>query len=121
MDKQAFYNHNKKPILGEETEFIKSTFSRDIEPVEAVYAPIHIFGTGSDGNSMYIKHLRLLVDIGLPKTATLSTTNTFLTRSILSLSPTITVTTSSPQRFDTSSVTINTSPFTRLTFSNGIS
>lgn len=72
MDKQAFYNHNKSPILGEETEFIKSTFSRDIEPIDAVYAPIHIFGTGSDGNSMYIKHLRLLVDIGLPKNRYLS-------------------------------------------------
>lgn len=48
-------------------EHIKSAYTKNIISIPNAYAPIHIFSTGSNGNSILIKPLRLLIDLGLPK------------------------------------------------------
>ena len=48
-------------------EKIPTTFNNNIIKQEDVYMPMHIFGTGSSGNSVWLKDLNLLVDLGLRK------------------------------------------------------
>lgn len=55
--------------LNDKYEKIPTTFNNNIIKQEDVYMPMHIFGTGSSGNSVWLKDLNLLVDLGLRKKA----------------------------------------------------
>lgn len=48
-----------------EFENIKIAYDKNINRIYSNQLPIHIFGTGSDGNSIYIKPYRTLIDLGL--------------------------------------------------------
>lgn len=56
-----FINH---PVY--QSPEIKTLYNRDRQRQFGVHLPIHIFGTGSDGNSVYLKAQKTLIDIGLP-------------------------------------------------------
>lgn len=58
---QKFINH---PVY--QNSEIKSLYNKHKERVFGVNLPIHIFGTGSEGNSIYLKPQKTLIDIGLP-------------------------------------------------------
>lgn len=47
-------------------EDIKFIYDSNLKRVFNRRIPVHIFGTGSAGNSFFFKHLNLLIDIGLP-------------------------------------------------------
>lgn len=49
-----------------EPEHIKTAYNRNHAPIFDCYLPIHLFGTGSEGNSVFFKDWNLLIDIGLP-------------------------------------------------------
>ena len=53
--------------ISEKYEKIPTTFNKSIIKQDDVYMPMHIFGTGSSGNSIWLKDLNLLVDLGLRK------------------------------------------------------
>ena len=55
--------------VNDKYEKIPTTFNNNIIKQEDVYMPMHIFGTGSSGNSVWLKDLNLLVDLGLRKKA----------------------------------------------------
>lgn len=55
--------------VNDKYEKISTTFNNNIIKQEDVYMPMHIFGTGSSGNSVWLKDLNLLVDLGLRKKA----------------------------------------------------
>ncbi len=56
-----FINHPKY-----QNSEIKTLYNKHRERTFGVKLPIHIFGTGSEGNSIYLKPQKTLIDIGLP-------------------------------------------------------
>lgn len=62
-----FYNNTAAPIMNYETEEISSVYNNRINRVMNIYAPVHIFGTGSSGNSVYLKPLKTMIDLGFSK------------------------------------------------------
>lgn len=58
---QTFVNHPKY-----QNSEIKSLYNKNQERTFGVRLPIHIFGSGSEGNSIYLKPQKTLIDIGLP-------------------------------------------------------
>ena len=48
-------------------EPISLAFNKNIIRQPSVYMPLHIFGTGSDGNSVFLKDLKILIDLGFRK------------------------------------------------------
>lgn len=50
-----------------EYEEIPVAFNKNIIRQKPTYMPMHIFGTGSEGNSVWLKELKMLVDLGLRK------------------------------------------------------
>lgn len=58
---QKFINHPDY----ENTE-IKSLYNKNRERTFGVKLPIHLFGTGSEGNSVYLRPQKTLIDLGLP-------------------------------------------------------
>lgn len=54
---------DKKYLLPEEIKFV---YDSNLKRIFGKRLPIHIFGTGSAGNSFFFKNLNLLIDIGLP-------------------------------------------------------
>lgn len=64
----TFISHSPtSEIYGYPVEHIKNTYNDRIIRYHETYAPIHIFGTGSDGNSIYLKPLRTLIDMGFSR------------------------------------------------------
>ena len=47
-------------------EHIKYAFNKNAKPIFDCELPVHIFGTGSEGNSVFFKNWNTLIDIGLP-------------------------------------------------------
>lgn len=58
---QKFVNHPEY-----KNSEIKTLYNKDRERTFGVRLPIHLFGTGSEGNSVYLKPQKTLIDIGLP-------------------------------------------------------
>lgn len=58
---QKFVNHPEYA-----NSEIKSLYNKNRERTFGIRLPIHIFGTGSEGNSIYLKPQKTLIDIGLP-------------------------------------------------------
>lgn len=58
---QTFVNHPKY-----QNSEIKTLYNKNRERTFGVRLPIHIFGTGSEGNSVYLKPQKTLIDVGLP-------------------------------------------------------
>lgn len=58
---QSFINHPEY-----KNSEIKSLYNKNRERTFGVQLPIHLFGTGSNGNSIYLKPQKTLIDIGLP-------------------------------------------------------
>lgn len=56
-----FVNH---PIY--QNSEIKTLYNKNRERTFGINLPIHIFGTGSEGNSIYLKPQKTLIDVGLP-------------------------------------------------------
>lgn len=53
----------------EQLEHIPITYNRNFERLFNAPLPVHIFGSSSKGNSVYIKPYRLLIDLAMPKKA----------------------------------------------------
>lgn len=47
-------------------ELIPIVYDRFHKPITDQPLPVHIFDTGSSGNSVYIKNMHILIDLGLP-------------------------------------------------------
>lgn len=45
---------------------IKTLYNKFKERMFGIHLPIHLFGTGSEGNSVYLKPQKTLIDMGLP-------------------------------------------------------
>lgn len=59
----AYINH---PSFHKENEELKSIYNKWRQRQFGKRVPVHVFGSGSEGNSVYIKPYHLLIDMGLP-------------------------------------------------------
>lgn len=59
----AFINN---PQFQNENEELKSVYNKWLQRQFGKRLPIHVFGSGSEGNSVYLKPYRTLIDLGLP-------------------------------------------------------
>lgn len=54
------------PNFKDDNVEIKSTYNKWLQRQFGKRLPIHIFGSGSEGNSIYLKPYKTLIDLGLP-------------------------------------------------------
>ena len=60
------YKYINNPVYREENEELKSTYNKWSQRQFGKRLPIHVFGSGSEGNSVYLKPYKTLIDLGLP-------------------------------------------------------
>lgn len=60
------YKFINNPEYKEVNEELKSTYNKWLQRQFGKRIPIHVFGSSSEGNSIYLEPYKMLVDIGLP-------------------------------------------------------
>ena len=60
------FKYINAPEFYNECEELKSVYSKWRQRQFGKRLPVHIFGSGSEGNSVYLKPYRTLIDLGLP-------------------------------------------------------
>lgn len=60
------YAYINNPTLTDQNEELKSIYNKWRQRQFGKRLPIHIFGSGSEGNSVYLKPYKTLIDLGLP-------------------------------------------------------
>lgn len=54
------------PAFREQNEDLKSIYNKWQKRLFGKRLPVHVFGSGSEGNSVYLKPYHILIDLGLP-------------------------------------------------------
>lgn len=70
----AFINN---PTFHEKNEELKSVYNKWRQRQFGKRIPVHVFGSGSEGNSVYLKPYHTLIDLGLPYKAYQEYSSTF--------------------------------------------
>lgn len=59
------FRYINNPALAEQNEELKSTYDKWRVRQFGKRLPVHVFGSGSEGNSVYLKPYKMLIDVGM--------------------------------------------------------